>query len=63
MKEADNADYEGVPFRVVRAEHLAVWQKSRQNLAWPEKIRQSEIMREATMALRASRSPATSHRS
>ena len=24
MKEADNADYEGVPFRVVRAEHLAL---------------------------------------
>lgn len=24
MKEADRADYEGVPFRVVRAEHLAL---------------------------------------
>lgn len=24
MKEADSADYEGIPFRVVRAEHLAL---------------------------------------
>jgi hypothetical protein len=35
----------------------AVWQKSRQSLTWPEKIRLAEMVRESAQQLRASALP------
>jgi hypothetical protein len=35
----------------------AIWQKSRQSLTWPEKIRVAEMVRESVMQLRASSPP------
>jgi hypothetical protein len=35
----------------------AIWQKSRQSLTWPEKIRMAEMVRESVMQLRASSPP------
>jgi hypothetical protein len=35
----------------------AVWQKSRQSLTWPEKIRMAELVRESVQQLRASSLP------
>jgi hypothetical protein len=35
----------------------AVWQKCRQSLTWPEKIRMAELVRESVQQLRASALP------
>ncbi len=35
----------------------AVWQRSRQSLTWPEKIRMAEMVRESVKQLRASSAP------
>ncbi len=35
----------------------AVWQRSRQSLTWPEKIRMAEKVRESVKQLRASSAP------
>ncbi len=42
----------------VNFQNQALWQRRRADLAWPEKIRQAEIMREAILQLRTE-SPAT----
>jgi hypothetical protein len=39
-------------------ERQAQWQKSRQSLTWPEKIRMAERVRESVMQLRAQPRPA-----
>jgi hypothetical protein len=39
----------------------AVWQKSRQSLTWPEKIRLAEMVRESVQQLRASSPPEGNH--
>jgi len=36
-------------------ERQARWQKARQALSWPEKVRMAEMIRESTRQLRASR--------
>ena len=33
-------------------ERQAIWQKSRANLSWPEKIRQAEILRDTFLKMR-----------
>lgn len=35
----------------------AIWQRSRQSLTWPEKIRMAELVRESVKQLRASPPP------
>jgi len=35
----------------------AAWQRSRQSLTWPEKIRMAEMVRESVKQLRASSAP------
>lgn len=35
----------------------AIWQRSRQSLTWPEKIRMAEMVRESVKQLRASSAP------
>ena len=35
----------------------ATWQRSRQSLTWPEKIRLAELVRESVKQLRASSAP------
>lgn len=49
-----------------RLERAAQWQKSRQALSWPEKIRLAETIRDSLIQLRQTRpnaSPASSARS
>ncbi len=40
----------------------AVWQRSRQSLSWPEKIRLAEMVRESVQQLRASFPPEGKHK-
>ncbi len=40
----------------------AVWQRSRQSLTWPEKIRMAEMVRESVQQLRASALPEGNHK-
>ena len=40
----------------------AVWQRSRQSLTWPEKIRMAEKVRESVKELRASSLPEGNHK-
>jgi hypothetical protein len=40
----------------------AAWQRSRQSLTWPEKIRLAEMVRESVKQLRASALPEGNHK-
>jgi hypothetical protein len=40
----------------------AVWQRSRQSLTWPEKVRLAEMVRESVQQLRASSPPEGNHK-
>jgi hypothetical protein len=40
----------------------AVWQRSRQSLTWPDKIRMAEMVRESVKELRASSLPKGNHK-
>ncbi len=40
----------------------AIWQRSRQSLTWPEKIRMAEMVRESVKQLRALSAPGAKRR-
>jgi hypothetical protein len=72
VEQAETADYEGVPFRVVGANYLAVIALERGSgqgldahlgiagLPWPEKIRIAQMIRESASHLRGGRRAARS---